>query len=128
MVGARRCRARGGDTTTVGEDTLGSDSTSTNAGGLRAAPAFAWKDHGRFVELYPVRTGWLLLWGRYEDLGRRKVLAGNRTYPDPASARRRVADAALELTGKRALAAEALLAFDRARLPPHQPKDLPPLL
>ena len=109
----------------AGDATAVDDTTAAGSGGLRAAPAFAWKDHGRFVELYPVRSGWLVLWGRYEELGRRKVIAGNRTYPNPADARRRVADAALELTGKRDLAAEALLAFDRARLPPHQPKDLP---
>ena len=101
------------------------DTAPTNAGVPRATPAFEWKDHGRFVELHPVRIGWLLLWGRYEELGRRKVIAGNRTYPDPASARRRIADAALALTGKAALAADALLAFDRARLSAHQPKDLP---
>ena len=89
------------------------------------APAFEWKDHGRFVELHPVQTGWLLLWGRYEDLGRRKVLAGNRTYPTPAAARRRLADAVLEITRDRALAADALFAFDRARLPAHVPPPLP---
>ena len=103
-------------------------SNAPGTGTPPATPAFEWKDHGRFVELHPVRTGWLLLWGRYEELGRRKVIAGNRTYPDPASARRRIADAALELTGNPALAADALLAFDRARLPNHQPKTLPPPL
>ena len=86
-----------------------------------ADPAFAWKDHGRFVELHPVRTGWLVLWGRYEELGRRKVLAGNRLYPDLPAARRRLADAVLELTCKPALAAEALGLLDRTPLPPHHP-------
>ena len=97
------------------------------AGAVRpqAAPAFEWKDHGRFVELHPVQTGWLVLWGRYEDIGRRKVIAGNRTYRDPASARRRIADAVLELTRRPALAADALAAFDHTTLPPHQPPSLP---
>ena len=87
--------------------------------------AFVWKDHGRFVELHPVQRGWLVLWGRYEDLGRRKVLTGHRTYPDLAGARRRVADAVVELTRRPALAAEALLQLDRATLPPHRPQELP---
>ena len=88
-------------------------------------PAFVWKDFSRFVELHPVQRGWLVLWGRYEDAGRRRVLAGNRTYPDLAGARRRVADAVVELTRRPALAAEALALLDRASLPPHQPQSLP---
>ena len=88
-------------------------------------PAFVWNDFSRFVELHPVQRGWLVLWGRYEDAGRRKILAGNRTYPDLAGARRRVADAVLELTRRPALAVEALTLLDRASLPPHQPQPLP---
>ena len=72
-----------------------------------------------------MRTGWLVLWGHYEDLGQRKLLHGNRTYPDLASARRRLADAVLELTNDRGLAAEALFLLDRASLPDHQPDPLP---
>lgn len=88
-------------------------------------PAFTWKSFSRFVELHPVRSGWLVLWGRYEDLGARKLLAGNRIYPDLAGARRRIADAVLELTGKPDLAREALTLLDRARLPDHRPLPLP---
>ena len=88
-------------------------------------PAFVWKDFSRFVELHPVQRGWLVLWGHYEDAGRRRVLAGNRTYPDLAGARRRVADAVVELTRRPALAAEALTLLDRAPLPPHGPQPLP---
>jgi hypothetical protein len=90
-----------------------------------AAAAFVWRDHGRFVEVYPVRTGWLVLWGRYEELGRRKILDGNRTYTDLVGTRRRVADAALALTGKPRLAAEAVAMLDRASLPDRRPPDLP---
>jgi hypothetical protein len=97
-------------------------STTRSASGR---PAFEWKDHGRFVELHPVQTGWLVLWGRYEDLGRRRVLLGNRTYPGLDGARRRVADAAAELTGRPALAADAVAALDRTALPPHTPEPLP---
>jgi len=88
-------------------------------------PVFNWKDHSRFIELHPVRTGWLVLWGHYEDLGQRKILAGNRTYPDLAGVRRRLADAVLELTRKPALAAEALMMFDQTPLPDHRPPPLP---
>ena len=88
-------------------------------------PAFVWKDHSRFVELHLVRMGWLVLWGQYEELGRRKVLAGNRTYPDLSGARRRLADVVLELTHKRELAAEALGLLDRTSLPPRPPTRLP---
>lgn len=97
------------------------------AGSVRQGgePAFVWKDHSRFVELCPVRTGWLVLWGHYEELGRRKVLAGNRTYADLAGARRRVADAVLELTRKPALAGEALGLLDRTPLPQHPLVRLP---
>ena len=88
-------------------------------------PAFLWKDHSRFVELHPVQTGWLVVWGRYEELGRRKILLGNRTYRDIGGARRRLADAVLELTRKPALAAEALTLLDRSPLPPHRSEPLP---
>ena len=90
-----------------------------------ADPAFAWKDHGRFVELHPVQTGWLVLWGRHDDEGRQRVLLGNRTYPEVAGARRRIADAVAELTGRPALAADAVAALDRTPLPPHAPEPLP---
>ena len=90
-----------------------------------AEPAFVWKDHGRFVELHPVRMGWLVLWGHWEELGRRKVLAGNRTYAELPGARRRLVDAVLELTGEPALAVEALGLLERTPLPTHPPARLP---
>lgn len=108
----------------VGQGMVCVDGNRTGAGRSDGEPAFAWRDHSRFVELYQVRTGWLVLWGRYEELGRRKVLAGNRTYLDLVGARRRLADAVLQLTGKPALAAEALGLLDRTRLPPHPPGQL----
>ena len=101
---------------------LPGNATTAHPGG---EAAFAWKDHGRFVELHPVQTGWLVLWGRYEELGRRKVLLGNRTYRDIAGARRRLADAGIELTRKPALAAKALTLLDRSPLPPHGSEPLP---
>lgn len=100
-------------------------STGPLGPGSDGTPAFVWKSFSRFVELYPVRTGWLVLWGRYENLGRRKLLAGNRTYPDIRGARRRLADAVLELTDDPELAQEALTLLDRAELPSHRPAPLP---
>ena len=90
-----------------------------------AAFAFVWKDFSRFVEVHPVQTGWLVLWGRYEDQGRRTVLLGNRTYPTLAGARRRFADAALELTRDPALVADGLTLFDRHPFPDRAPVELP---
>ncbi len=88
-------------------------------------PPFVWKDFSRYVEVHPVQTGWLVLWGRYEEQGKRKILFGNRTYPTLEGARRRCADAVLELTRKPALVAEALMFFDRFPFPDHRPIDLP---
>jgi hypothetical protein len=88
-------------------------------------PAFIWQDFSRFVEVSPVRTGWLVVWGRYEARGRRRVLRGNRVYRDLAGVRRRLADAVLELTGKSALVEEALGLLDREAIPAH-PSALPP--
>jgi hypothetical protein len=89
-------------------------------------PAFAWKDFSRFVELHAVTTGWLVLWGHYTEAGRRKILAGNRTYADLAGARRRLIDSVLELTGEQRLAAEAVALLDRAELPVGHRSILPP--
>ena len=86
---------------------------------------FVWKDFSRYVEVHPVRTGWLVVWGRYTDAGAKKHIAGNRTYADLAAARRRVADAAMELTHKPSLVHEALLRFDRFPFPQHEPLDRP---
>lgn len=86
----------------------------------RAEPAFSWKSFSRFVEVYPVQTGWLVLWGRYELQGARRVLAGQRVYADLGGVRARLADAVEDLTGKRELVAEAAMLFDRASLPDHR--------
>ncbi len=88
-------------------------------------PGFIWKDFSRYVEVHPVRMGWLVVWGRYSDAGAKKHIAGNRTYTDLAAVRRRVADAALELTHKPLLAEDALVRFDRYPFPEHQPRELP---
>lgn len=89
-------------------------------------PVFAWKDFSRFVELHVVSTGWLVLWGHYAEAGRRKLLAGNRTYADLGGARRRLIDAVRELTGEQRLAMEALMLLDRAELPIDHAPRLPP--
>lgn len=78
---------------------------------------FSWKDFSRFVDVAPVQSGWLVLWGRFLENGARRELVGNRTYLELAGARRRVADAVLELTHDPALVAEALTQFDRTRFP-----------
>lgn len=98
-------------------------STAAEAAGVDASP-FVWKDFSRFVEVAPVELGWLVLWGEYRDMGRTRRLVGSRTYADLASARRRVADAVLELTRNPALVPEAMLLFDRTTFPVHQPSAL----
>ena len=90
----------------------------------RSEPAFAWKSFARFVEVYPVQTGWLTLWGRYEQQGAVRRLAGQRVYADLAGVRGRLDDAVQELTGQRALAEEALILFDRHRFPSHTAEPL----
>ena len=90
-----------------------------------ATDPFTWKDYSRFVQVAPVERGWLVLWGRFRQMGRVRELEGSRTYIDLGGARRRVADAVLELTGDPALVAEALVRFDRAPWPRHTPA--PPL-
>lgn len=89
--------------------------------GSSASSAFTWKDYSRFVQVAPVERGWLVLWGRYRDVGRDRQLAGQRTYTDLGGARRRVADAVLELTRDPGLVSEALARFDRAPWPRHTP-------
>jgi hypothetical protein len=78
--------------------------------------AFDWQDYGRFVRAAAVEQGWFVYWGHHRDQGRTRVVAGSRTYADLDGARRRIADAVLELTGKEALVAEALVRFDRSFL------------
>lgn len=74
---------------------------------------YSWKDFSRFVDVAPVRQGWLVIWGRYHDLGSRRELRGNRIYTSLPGARRRVAEAVLELTHDPVLVTEALTQFDR---------------
>ena len=81
----------------------------------RGQSPYSWKDFSRFVDVAPVEQGWLVIWGKYHEQGARRELSGNRTYLDLAGARRRVADAVLELTRDPALVAEALTQFDRTR-------------
>ncbi len=86
----------------------------------RSEPAFDWKSFSRFVEVYLVQTGWLVLWGRYELQGARRMLAGQRVYADLAGVRSRLLGAVEDLTGERELVAEAATLFDRASLPDHR--------
>lgn len=79
----------------------------------RGVSPFSWKDFSRFVEVAPVRQGWLVIWGKFHEQGARRELAGNRTYTSLPGARRRVADAVLELTQNPTLVEEALSQFDR---------------
>jgi hypothetical protein len=81
----------------------------------RGVSPYSWKDFSRFVDVAPVQQGWLVLWGRFHEQGAHRELVGNRTYVDLQGARRRVADAVLELTRDPALVAEALTMFDRTR-------------
>lgn len=74
---------------------------------------FSWKDFSRFVEVARVEKGWLVLWGIYRDMGATRDLKGQRTYTELSGVRRRVADAAFELTRSDRLASEAILLFDR---------------
>lgn len=83
--------------------------------------SYVWKDFSRFVEVAPVEYGWLVLWGRYREMGRIRDLAGNRIYADLDGARRRVADSVFELTRNPALVAEALVLFDRTPFPQRSP-------
>jgi hypothetical protein len=88
-------------------------------------PAFAWRDHSRYLEVVPVRTGWLVVWGRYEEMGKRRLTLGNRVYRDLAGVRRRVVDAVMELTNNRQEAADALGLLTAKGLPDHSPAELP---
>jgi hypothetical protein len=78
--------------------------------------AFDWQDYGRFVRAAAVERGWFVYWGHHLNAGKTRIVAGSRTYSDVLGARRRIADAVLELTGKEALVSEALVRFDRSFL------------
>jgi hypothetical protein len=81
--------------------------------------AFVWKDHSRFVEVRAVYTGWLVVWGRYADFGSIRTTEGSAVYGAVSDARRRVADAAMDITGSRASASEASQMFDLFPFPEH---------
>ena len=86
-------------------------------------PVYDWMDHGRFVEIYPVSSGWLVLWGRYEEMGEIRATAGVRIYSTAAGARRRLAWAIVSLTRNPIDAREALRLLDRqGGLPKLQPR------
>ncbi len=87
--------------------------------------AFIWNDHGRFVEVHPVRLGWLVVWGRHEDLGSIRIQEGNAQYRTLHGARRRVVDAALEVTQSHRTAADAARMFDFFSFPEHKAGTLP---
>ena len=88
------------------------------------APLYEWKDHSRYVEVMPVQTGWLIVWGLYERQGAVKHVYGNRVYRDLAGVRRRLADIVMEFTKKHQEAADALMEFERLKLPTHTPAPL----
>ena len=81
--------------------------------------SFVWNDHGRFVEVHPVETGWLVVWGHYEDMGSVRKTEGNEVYATLEGARGRVVDAALELTRSPQATSEALRRFTLHRFPEH---------
>jgi hypothetical protein len=88
-------------------------------------PAFEWKDHSRFVNIYAVERGWLVVWGKYEDLGKTKLVYGNQVYRDLDGVKRRLATAIIELTANPTLVDDAFALLTRQGLPEHQIKDLP---
>jgi hypothetical protein len=85
---------------------------------------YKWFDHSRYVEITPVQTGWLIIWGLYENLGAVKHVYGTRVYRDLAGVRRRLADVVKEFTKSNQEAAGALMEFERLNLPKHTPAPL----
>ncbi len=90
-----------------------------------APNAFIWNDHGRFVEVHPIRMGWIVVWGHYEDLGAIRIHEGNAQYRSLDGAKRRLVDAALELTRRPRAAADAARMFDFFSFPEHEAETLP---
>ena len=86
-------------------------SVDATGGRANAAPVepFEWRDFSRFVRVSRVATGWLVLWGTYFDLGTRTELSGSRLYAARAGVVERVGAAASEVTGRAALAEEAMV-------------------
>lgn len=87
--------------------------------------AFIWNDHGRFVEVHPIRMGWIVVWGHYEDFGEIRIDEGNAMYRSLDGARRRLVDAALELTRSPQAAVDAAQLFDFFSFPEHEAEALP---
>lgn len=87
--------------------------------------AFIWNDHGRFVEVHPIRLGWLVVWGHYEDLGATRIDEGNAMYRTLDGTRRRLVDAALELTRSPRAASDAVQLFDFFLFPDHKVSAFP---
>jgi hypothetical protein len=90
-----------------------------------AEPAFEWKDYSRFVSIYAVEHGWLVVWGKFEDLGQLKLVYGNQIYRDLDGVKRRLAMAVVELTADPRNIDEAMWLLERRGLPDHSAKDLP---
>src|SRR3954447_12110266 len=84
-------------------------------------PVYAWRDHSRYVEIVPVTTGWLVLWGLYEDQGATKHIYGQRIYRNLEGVRRRLADQVILFTKQPSEARDALTLLDRQGLPEHTP-------
>jgi hypothetical protein len=93
--------------------------------GIGAEPVFEWRSFSRFVAVYPVDTGWLVLWGRYEAMGRIRIHLGHRIYLGIDGVRARVMDAVRELTGDEALVQEADVLMGRTWTPYREPAELP---
>ncbi len=86
-------------------------------------PIYEWKDHSRFVEIYPVSRGWLVLWGTYEEMGAVRSLAGSRIYINGDAVRRRMAREIVRFTRNPVDARDALRLLDRqGGLPQHTPR------
>jgi hypothetical protein len=65
-------------------------------------------DHGRFVEVFAVTTGWLVVWGDHTRDGQRPEHPRHPDLSDERSVRRRLAWAVVGLTGSSAGARDAL--------------------
>jgi hypothetical protein len=89
------------------------------------SPVYTWRDHSRFVDIFAVKTGWLIVWGMYEHAGKRKLIYGNQVYRDQVGLRRRLAATIIELTANPAHAEDALALLDRQGLPAHESGPLP---
>ena len=79
-------------------------------------PAFSYRSFSRYVEVFDVSTGWLVVWGRYEDQVETRIILGQRTYTDLFGVRNRVQAAVEDLTRDRELVFEATTLFDRSTI------------